>query len=239
MTTAQSAASETTCTVFLKSQKTRTNTLFTLGYINTLSSMQIQAFDVGMLSTNCYVVSCTETKKSIIIDPGFEYAQEADQITRYVDENALKVKFVVNTHGHSDHIQGDTMLKRKYGVPICIHTLDSHFLTELGESIPPANVLLEDGTLLKFGRITLKVMHTPGHTLGGISLVGEKLVFTGDTLFAGGIGRTDFAGGSDRDMKLSLEKLLCLPDDYVVYPGHGAISSIGEEKRVNPFLRWL
>jgi hypothetical protein len=91
MTTAQSAASETTCTVFLKSQKTRTNTLFTLGYINTLSSMQIQAFDVGMLSTNCYVVSCTETKKSIIIDPGFEYAQEADQITRYVDENALKV----------------------------------------------------------------------------------------------------------------------------------------------------
>ena len=201
--------------------------------------MQIRIFNVGMLSTNCYVVNCTETREAIIIDPGFDYTREADKIIRYVDENTLKVKFIVNTHGHSDHIQGDKILKREYGVPICIHALDEHYLKELGESIPPANILLEDGTVLKFGQITLKVMHTPGHTLGGISLVGEKLVFTGDTLFAGGIGRTDFAGGSDRDMKLSLEKLLCLPDDYVVYPGHGAISSIGEEKRVNPFLRWL
>jgi hydroxyacylglutathione hydrolase len=201
--------------------------------------MQIQIFNVGMLSTNCYVVNCTETREAIIIDPGFDYTREADQIIRYVDENTLKVKFIVNTHGHSDHIQGDTILKRTYGVPVCIHTLDEPFLKELGESIPPANVLLENGAVLKFGQITLKVMHTPGHTRGGISLVGEKLVFTGDTLFAGGIGRTDFAGGSDRDMRRSLEKLLCLPDNYVVYPGHGAVSTIGEEKRVNPFLRWL
>jgi hydroxyacylglutathione hydrolase len=201
--------------------------------------MQIQTFNVGMLSTNFYVTNCTKTREAIIIDPGFDYAHEADQIMRYVDKNTLKVKFIVNTHGHSDHIQGDRILKRKYGVPICIHALDEHYLNELGESIPPANLLLEDGTVLKFGQITLKVMHTPGHTLGGISLVGEKLVFTGDTLFAGGIGRTDFGGGSDRDMKLSLEKLMCLPDDYVVFPGHGAVSSIGEEKRVNPFLRWL
>jgi hydroxyacylglutathione hydrolase len=201
--------------------------------------MQIQTFNVGMLSTNCYVANCTRTREAIIIDPGFDYTHEADQIMRYVDKNTLKVKFIVNTHGHSDHIQGDKILKRKYGVPICIHALDEHYLNELGESIPPANILLEDGTVLKFGQSTLKVMHTPGHTLGGISLVGEKLVFTGDTLFAGGIGRTDFGGGSDRDMKLSLEKLMCLPDDYVVFPGHGAVSSIGEEKRVNPFLQWL
>jgi hydroxyacylglutathione hydrolase len=201
--------------------------------------MQIQTFNVGILSTNCYVANCTKTREAIIIDPGFDYTHEADQIMRYVDKNTLKVKFIVNTHGHSDHIQGDKILKRKYGVPICIHALDEHYLNELGESIPPANILLEDGTVLKFGQSTLKVMHTPGHTLGGISLVGEKLVFTGDTLFAGGIGRTDFGGGSDRDMKLSLEKLMCLPDDYVVFPGHGAVSSIGEEKRVNPFLQWL
>jgi hydroxyacylglutathione hydrolase len=201
--------------------------------------MQIQTFNVGILSTNCYVANCTKTREAIIIDPGFDYTHEADQIMRYVDKNTLKVKFIVNTHGHSDHIQGDKILKRKYGVPICIHALDEHYLKELGESIPPANILLEDGTVLKFGQSTLKVMHTPGHTLGGLSLVGEKLVFTGDTLFAGGIGRTDFGGGSDRDMKLSLEKLMCFPDDYVVFPGHGAVSSIGEEKRVNPFLRWL
>ena len=198
--------------------------------------MQIQTFNVGMLSTNCYVVSCPETKEAIIIDPGFDASYEAEQISRYVDENALKVKFIVNTHGHPDHTHGDMVLKRKYGVPICIHSYDAHCLNGLGEAIAPANILLEDGGLLKFGQMMLKVMHTPGHTLGGISLVGEKLVFTGDTLFARGIGRTDFAGGSDRDMKRSLERLLCLPDNYFVYPGHGVFSTIGEERRVNPFL---
>jgi len=201
--------------------------------------MQIQTFNVGMLSTNCYVVNCPETKEAIIIDPGFDASYEAEQIISYVDKNTLKVKFIVNTHGHADHISGDAVLKRKYGVPICIHTFDVLCLNVLGEVISPANILLEDGGLLKFGQMTLKVMHTPGHTPGGISLVGENLVFTGDTLFAGGIGRTDFAGGSDREMRLSLKKLLCLPDNYVVYPGHGFVSTIGEEKRVNPFLRWL
>jgi hydroxyacylglutathione hydrolase len=204
-----------------------------------LSSMQIQTFNVGMLSTNCYVVHCPETKEAIIIDPGFDSPNEAEQIVRYVDASTLKVKFIVNTHGHPDHTRGDRVLKRKYSVPICIHAYDAHCLTGLGKGIAPANILLEDKEVLKFGQTMLKVMHTPGHTPGGISLVGEKLVFTGDTLFAGGIGRTDFLEGSDHDMRLSLKKLLCLPDNYVVYPGHGGISTIGEEKRVNPFLRWL
>jgi glyoxylase-like metal-dependent hydrolase (beta-lactamase superfamily II) len=205
----------------------------------TLSYMKIQTFNVGMLSTNCYVVNCPKTQEAIIIDPGFDAPQEAEQICRYVDKNTLKVKFIVNTHGHSDHIRGDSTLKKKYSVPICIHAYDAHRLTGLGENTQPANILLEDEALLKFGKVTLKIMHTPGHTRGSISLVGEKLVFTGDTLFAGGIGRTDLPGGSDRDMKLSLEKLLRLPEHYVVYPGHGATSIIGEEKRVNPFLQWL
>jgi hydroxyacylglutathione hydrolase len=219
--------------------ETRQTLYLPLTTLQTLSFMRIQTFNVGMLSTNCYVVNCPETKEAIIIDPGFDAPHEAEQIIRYVDENTLKVKFIVNTHGHPDHISGDRILKRKYGVPICIHAYDVHCLNGLGENIAPANILLEDEGVLKFGKVTLKVMHTPGHTLGGISLVGEKLVFTGDTLFAGGIGRTDFAGGSDRDMKFSLEKLLRLPDNYVVYPGHGGVSTIGEEKRVNPFLRWL
>ena len=201
--------------------------------------MKIQTFNVGMLSTNCYVVNCLKTQEAIIIDPGFDVPQEAEQIYRYVDKSILKVKFIVNTHGHPDHIRGDSTLKKKYSVPICIHAYDAHRLTGLGENTQPANILLEDEALLKFGKVTLKIMHTPGHTPGGISLVGERLVFTGDTLFAGSIGRTDLRGGSDRDMRLSLEKLLRLPDNYVVYPGHGAVSMIGEEKRVNPFLRWL
>lgn len=201
--------------------------------------MQIQTFNVGMLSTNCYVANCPETKEAIIIDPGFYASIEAEQIMRYVDANKLKVTFIVNTHGHLDHIHGDKILKRNYGVPICIHPYDAQCNEDLGEDILPANVFLEDKTLLKFGRMILRVIHTPGHSLGSISLVGENLVFTGDTLFAGGIGRTDFQGGSDREMKLSLEKLMRLPDDYAVYPGHGVFSTIGEEKRVNPFLRWL
>jgi hydroxyacylglutathione hydrolase len=199
--------------------------------------MKIQTFIVGVLSTNCYVVNCVTTRKAIIIDPGFHSMREAEQIFRYVDANALKVKFVVNTHGHSDHITGDRVLKKQYGVPVCIHTYDACCLDELGEAILPNDVLLEDDGLLRFGRVYLKVMHTPGHSRGSISLVGAKLVFTGDTLFAGGIGRTDFTGGSDRDMRLSLKKLLRLDDTFVVYPGHGAVSTIGEEKRFNPFLR--
>jgi hydroxyacylglutathione hydrolase len=201
--------------------------------------MHIQAFNVGMLSTNCYVVYCTETREAIIIDPGFEAPHEAELVTGYVEKNALKVKFIINTHGHSDHISGDLVLKRKYDVPICIHTYDAPCLDGLGEDFSPANVLLEDGQLLRFGQVVLQVIHTPGHSVGSISLVGSKLVFTGDTLFAGGIGRTDFEGGSDCDMKQSLQKLMGLLDNYIMYPGHGNVSTIGEEKRINPFLRWL
>ncbi len=198
--------------------------------------MQIHTFNVGMLSTNCYVVNCVQTREAIIIDPGLDVPSEAEQIVRYVDKSKLKVKFVVNTHGHPDHIRGDRTLKEKYSVPICIHAYDANCLDALGGNISPVNILLEDEGLIKFGQETLKVMHTPGHTPGSISFVGEKLVFTGDTLFAGGIGRTDFPEGSNLEMRRSLKKLLHLPDNYVVYPGHGPVSTIGEEKRVNPFL---
>jgi hydroxyacylglutathione hydrolase len=221
------------------SEETRQTLYLPLITFQTLIYVRIQTFNVGMLSTNCYVANCQETRDAVIIDPGLDVPSEAEQIFRYVDEGTLKVKFIANTHGHPDHIRGDSILKKKYSVPICIHAYDAHFVNALDGNISPANILLEDEDLLKFGKVTLKVMCTPGHTPGSISLVGEKLVFTGDTLFAGGIGRTDFIGGSDRDMRLSLEKLLRLPDHYVVYPGHGATTMIGEEKRVNPFLQWL
>jgi hydroxyacylglutathione hydrolase len=128
------------------------------------------------------------------------------------------------------------MFQKKLNVPICIHSLDAHFIEGTEESKGPANVMLEDGNLIKFGNETLKVIHTPGHTPGSICLVGEKLVFTGDTLFAGGIGRTDFPGGSMTDMRLSLKRLTSLPNNLLVYPGHGETSMIREEKRMNPFL---
>jgi hydroxyacylglutathione hydrolase len=204
-----------------------------------LSSLKIQEYSVGMLLTNCYIVSCPRTKEAIIVDPGFDDAHEAEQIFRYVDERALKIMFVVNTHGHSDHTVGDKTLEGKYGMPICIHPFDAHCLDNLALNLESDIFLLEEETPLEFGRVALKVMHTPGHTTGSVSLVGDNVVFTGDTLFSGGIGRTDFPEGSYGDIQSSLRKLMCLPDGYVLYPGHGGFSTIGDERRLNPFLRWL
>jgi hydroxyacylglutathione hydrolase len=198
--------------------------------------MLIETFTVGGLSTNCYVVSSRKTKDAIVIDPGLDLILEADQIFDYVEQAGLTVKLIVNTHGHSDHINGDAIFQEKYNVPICIHHLDAASLAVLENKNYPATVLLNEGSLIEVGAESLKVIHTPGHTPGSICLLCERLVFTGDTLFAGGIGRTDFPGGSDSEMQLSLQKLQSLPDNWLIYPGHGPTSMIGEEKRVNPFL---
>ena len=201
--------------------------------------MIIQVFVVGVLSTNCYVAHCRKTEAAIVIDPGFDSPFEAEPILTYVDKEGLDVKFVVNTHGHDDHVGGNQFLKKKYNVPICIHKSDAEAVNELGSDSAPANIIVNEGGKLEFGDAKLTVMHTPGHTPGSICLLGEKLIFTGDTLFAGGIGRTDFVGGSDHDMRVSLGRLLRVPDDLVVYPGHGSSTTMGEEKRFNPFLRLL
>jgi glyoxylase-like metal-dependent hydrolase (beta-lactamase superfamily II) len=189
-----------------------------------------------MLSTNCYVAHSQPTKEAIIIDPGLESPTEAQQIFDYITKDSLKVKLIVNTHGHQDHISGNSMIQEKYNVPIYIHKFDARVLEDLQKDVYPTSVLLEEGSQISFGDQTLKVLHTPGHTPGSICLQAERLIFTGDTLFAEGIGRTDFPGGSDREMQKSLERLVNLPDNLLIYPGHGPTSILGEEKRVNPFL---
>jgi hydroxyacylglutathione hydrolase len=198
--------------------------------------MRVQAFTVGVLATNCYIVNSQETGNAVIIDPGFDSTAEATQIFRYVEEEKLTIKFVLNTHGHWDHIGGNEVLRMKYGVPVCIHELDAHEIAGLNGKTVAQTVMLREGDLVEFKDAKLRVIHTPGHTPGSICLIGEKLIFTGDTLFAGGIGRTDFLGGSSRDMKLSLEKLLRLPESLIVHPGHGPETTIAEEKQDNPFL---
>jgi len=204
-------------------------------------------FTVGILFTNTYVVSCEQTKETILIDPAFGDKREAEKIFNFLEKNDLELKFILNTHGHPDHTCGNKIVKEKFRVPILIHEHDAYMLgkpqkkvfefVNFKDASPCADTLLHHGDLVNFGRTTLKVMHTPGHTLGSISLLGDKEVFTGDTLFSGSIGRTDFPESSENSMKSSLRKIKILPDNFKVYPGHGPTTTIGEEKRNNPFLQ--
>jgi len=212
--------------------------------------MITKMFVVGTLGTNCYVVSCTETREALIIDPGFETDLDARAVMKEIDQSKLDVKYIVNTHGHSDHVAGNGIVKRLTGAPILIHEYDAPMLIDSTEnlsmlfglrvaSLPPADRMLHDGDVVRVGNIGLRVLHTPGHSRGSISLLGDEVVFTGDTLFAGSIGRTDLPGSSYEEMMLSLKKLMTLPDRMRVCPGHFSTSTVGEEKRHNPFLQDL
>ena len=192
--------------------------------------MRVKSFPVGWLSTNCYVVSCEETKEVAVIDPGMETEGETDQILDYIKQNGFKVKYIINTHGHPDHVVGNDAMKEATGASILIHKNAIEHVN--------ADRKLQDGDVLQVGNFKLVVLHTPGHTPDGISLLAETAVFTGDTLFAGSVGRTDFLGGSYEDIMRSIKtKLMSLPDSFTVYCGHGPSTTIGDEKLYNPFLQ--
>ena len=195
--------------------------------------MILKTITVGPNETNCYILGCSRTKEAALIDPG----AEADLIKKAARDAGVKLKYIINTHGHADHIAAN----KDFKLPVFIHKLDSEFLTDpyknmsvfFGFSItsPSAERFLEDGEVMKVGDIVMDIMHTPGHTPGGISIKAEGVVFTGDTLFADGVGRTDLPGSSDKDLFKSIKnKLMTLPDDTVVYPGHGSSSTIGRER---------
>jgi len=191
--------------------------------------MIVKRFKVGWLSTNCYVVGCEETKEAALIDPGLESKAEADQILDFIKQNDFHIKYIINTHGHPDHISGNATMKKATGAPILIHERDAERVQ--------ADRKLRDGDVIQVGNFKLVVLHTPGHTPDGICLLGDNVVFTGDSLFAGSIGRTDFPGGSFQELMQSIKtKLLHLPDHFKVYPGHESFSTIGDEKKYNPFL---
>ncbi len=210
--------------------------------------MILKMFTFGMYLTNCYVVGCEETKEAIVIDPGFDRDREAKEVLNFIEQNDLHVKYIVNTHGHADHTAGNGIIKKATGAPILIHEDDAIMLTNAAKTLsrvfglrvtsPPADRTLQDGNVIQVGRTKLVVLHTPGHSRGGISLLGEDFVFTGDTLFAGSIGRTDFPGASFEEIINSIKtKLVTLPDHFKAYPGHGPPTTIGEEKKHNPFLQ--
>jgi len=210
--------------------------------------MITKMFTFGMYLTNCYVVGCEETKEAIVIDPGFDRDGEAEEVLKFIEQNGLHVKYVINTHGHADHTAGNGIIKKATGAPILIHEDDAIMLGPIAKTFsrvfglrvtsPTADRTLRDGDVIHVGCIKLVVLHTPGHSKGGISLLGENFVFAGDTLFAGSIGRTDFPGASFEEIMQSIKtKLMTLPDSFKVYPGHGPPTTIGEEKRYNPFLQ--
>ena len=203
--------------------------------------MILRKLVVGELATNCYIVGSETTREGMVIDP----ADEASQILKSVKTADLKVKYIVLTHGHPDHFAALSELKKATGAQVLVHREDAEIL-ELPPVVffgatfpqpPPADRQLEDGETIELGDLKLRVIHTPGHTPGGICLLANNVLFSGDTLFNNGIGRYDLPGGNLEKLMDSLHrKVLTLPEKTVVYPGHGPETTIGDEKRSNPYL---
>jgi hydroxyacylglutathione hydrolase len=209
--------------------------------------MEIKTLKLGPLQTNCYLVWCPKTLEAIIIDP----ADEAGFITQEILNLKLKPKYIVLTHGHFDHVLGVLELKLNFNLPILLHQKDlslynqtqksaQYWLQRQVDPIPPPDKFIKQNDRIKFGKETLKVIETPGHTPGSICLYSittphkNTLLFTGDTLFKNAIGRTDFSYSSPKDMQSSLKKLLQLPPKTKVYPGHENKTTIAQELLSQP-----
>lgn len=204
----------------------------------------VTCITVGELAENCYLYACPQTREAVIIDPG----DEAERILQTIQELKLIPTYIINTHGHFDHIGAIDEVSAVYPVPLAIHPADVPLYSDeraaliSGRPAPlvrrKPDILLNEGDHITFGTLTLQVLHTPGHTPGGISLVSQPYcVFSGDTLFYRGIGRTDLPGGNYKQIEHSIRnKLYTLKDDLIVFPGHGQSTTILEEKYENPFV---
>ncbi|MEN6621759.1 MAG: MBL fold metallo-hydrolase [Smithella sp.] len=209
--------------------------------------MFIKQFQVGQMAVFAYLIGDPITGDALVIDP----ADNAAGIVAEAKKNKLNINYIVNTHGHVDHIGGNAEMQKLTGAKIIVHEEDASMLTSTpgmmlkmfgAKQSPPPDRLVKDGETIDVGNISLKVIHTPGHTPGGMCLYTPGFVFTGDTLFVESVGRTDLPGSSGQKMYKSIrEKLFTLPDDTKVMPGHNygrtPNSTIGHEKKYNPFVR--
>jgi hydroxyacylglutathione hydrolase len=208
--------------------------------------MFLKQLQVGHLAVFAYIVGDPDTKEGLVVDP----ASEIDQIIAAAKKGGIEIRYIVNTHSHVDHISGNAEMQKRTGAKIIIHEKDADSLVSTpgmllrmfgAKPSPPADLTVKEGDTITVGKVSLQVIHTPGHSPGGMCLYTPGYVFTGDTLFVGGLGRTDLPGGSWRVMLESIRrKLLILPDETVVLPGHNygssPTSTIGMEKRTNQFL---
>jgi hydroxyacylglutathione hydrolase len=248
--------------------------------------MLLRQFVVGLIETNCYLAACEETKEAFIVDPDLREDKERVCVINEIERGGMQLKYIINTHFHTDHTGGNGFLKQRTDAELLIHEDDAPWLSKPwiafsktneprggpvcpacggGRSIvavdenekgavvsckgcgfsfeflssPFADRLLKDGDVLRVGMLGIEVIHTPGHSPGGISLYLSKqgILFSGDTLFNRSIGRTDLPYGSFDDIMVSLKRLMALPDDTIVYPGHGEKTVIGEERGENPYVR--
>ena len=210
--------------------------------------MVVKQYEVGNFSVFCYLIGDETTGEGLFIDP----ADDIEMLLSEAKSHGLtKIKYIVNTHSHIDHVMGNTEMVKKTGAKIVIHEKDAAALgntslssLEMFHAVqsPPADILVKGGEIIQVGNVKLKVIHTPGHSPGGICLYFDGMVFTGDTLFVGGVGRTDFPGSSWEMMETSIrEKLFVLPGKTIVFPGHHygptSTSTIEHEKRHNPYIR--
>jgi hydroxyacylglutathione hydrolase len=205
----------------------------------------IATLPVGLIQTNCYIAGCPETKAGAVIDPG----GDPERILAEVERQGLSIKYVLNTHAHFDHTDANGAIVRATGATLALHPLDLPLLKASGgaalfglqaDPSPLPDLELQDGDELEVGTLRFQVLHTPGHTPGHVCFYeqAEGVLFDGDVLFQRSIGRTDLPGGSYQQMMDSIQRVLfALPEETVVYSGHGPATTIGDEKRLNPWLR--
>lgn len=209
--------------------------------------MIVKQFEVGNFNIFSYLVGDEQAGECLYIDP----SSQCDMLVKQAESLGLTIKYIVNTHCHIDHVMGNGEMIRKTGAKVILHEADVDGMEERDPNIlamfraqnpPPPDILVRDGDLVKVGSVELKVLHTPGHTPGGMCLYIEGMVFTGDSLFVGSIGRTDLPGGNYHELETSIRKrLYTLPEDTIVYPGHNyghlPTSTIGQEMQFNAFVR--